>query len=381
MKVLFVTLYSFFANNSGMMRNRAIVKGLIENGNTVDILTIKPKKFQETISNIDFKLNDCFYAGNNNLYDNITNQSEKKRSKIKHLLEKVLRSIYHKFYPFDYTMRIAKKITINVLNNNEYDLIISSSNPFSSHKAVEKLIKQGLVYKKWIQYWGDPLSYNISDNTFLPNFFLRMLEKKLFSVANKIVFVSPLTLEYEKKYHNFHSKKMFWLPIPSENNRMYNGTKFISYFGDYISKTRNIYPFYEAVSDLNIPTIIAGTSDIKLASTNNVFIYERCDVSKYMEETKLLVVILNRYGTQIPGKIFHCAGTNIKILVICDGDYSKNIQSYFNQYKKRFVFCDNSKDSIKLAIQNIMLDNNQVMPITDFSSKIVAEQLLSLVQI
>lgn len=380
MKILFVTLYHFFANNSGMMRNRALVNGLIENGHAIDVLTVGQNRLQETVSYDSNGVHEFYYAGNNSLYDSITNQKNRQRNKIKVFLEKVLRKLYHRFYPYDYTMHIAKKISINSIGDREYDLIISSSNPLSSHKAVECLIKQGLVYKKWVQYWGDPLSCNISNTTLLPDFILRKLERKLFSSSDKVVFVSPLTLEYEGKHHKSWSNRMAWLPVPSENHNVYNGSKYIAYFGDYVSKTRNIMPFYEAAKELDFPTIIAGTSDIKLSNTANVKVYERCDVSKFMEETKLLVVILNRKGNQIPGKIYHYAGTNIRILVICDGDYSSSIQTYFKQYKERFSFCDNSKDEIKAAITRIMMETVPVKPIFDFSSKNIAKQIVNLAQ-
>lgn len=378
MKVLFVCLYPFFANNSGMMRNRALINGLIQNGHTVDVISINNNRLQKTIDAGNCGVSHFYFAGSNKLYDAITNQTNKKRSSIKAVAEKVLRRLFHAFYPFDYTMKIAKRINISILDGKDYDLVISSSNPLSSHRAVKELSKQGLHYKSWIQYWGDPLSYNISNTTILPDFFLRTLENKLFSKSNRIVFVSPLTLDYEAKYHSRYRNKMSWLPIPYLEEKHYHGGKYISYFGDYIKKTRNIVPFFEAANELKTPTIIAGTSDLKLESTEYVRILDRGDISDYMDNTAVLVVILNRYGTQIPGKIYHFAGTNIKCLIVCDGSNSDSIKKHFEMFGERFVFCDNKKDDIVSALRLMLRDQKPVFPISNYSCKAVAKQMIDM---
>lgn len=381
MNILFISLYPFFANNSGMMRNRALVKGLVDNGHKVDVITIENNKLQKTTSCKDIGINNIYYAGRNQLYDSITGQKKQKGTTLKKILERIIRVLYHKFYPFDYTMRIAKRINIRLIGDRKYDMIISSSNPWSSHEAVKRLIKQGLQYKSWIEYWGDPLSNNVSNKCILPDIVLQKYEKKLFSISDKIVFVSPLTFEYEKKVHKTYISKFAYLPIPFDEPKFYYGNKYVGYYGDYYSKSRNIYPFYNAVNELKVPTVIVGSSNLKLHSTEYVEIYDRGDVSHFMEKTMLLIVVLNKRGTQIPGKIFHYSGTNIKTLVICDGNNSNAIRKYFEKYNKRFFFCDNNKNDIKKALTTILQNNCPADPIMEFSGKVISNEMIGLVKV
>ncbi len=58
-----------------------------------------------------------------------------------------------------------------------------------------------------------------------------------------------------------------------------------------------------------------------------------------------MVCILNKSGTQIPGKLCNYAGTNKTILVLVDGDCGKEIQSYFKKFNI-YIFVNN-KESIK----------------------------------
>ncbi len=377
MKILFITLYSYYSNNSGMMRNRALVRGLVDCGHRVDIVTTKTNKLQETIDIDDNGISAIYYAGDNKLYDYVTSQKSKP-SKIKLWIESCLRKVYHKLYPFDYTMGIAKAIDVKLLDNKEYDIIISSSNPWSSHVAARNFIKQGLKYKKWIQYWGDPLSNNISNTTILPECILKRLERQLFKGADKVVFVSPLTYEYEKSIHNNFAKIMTWLPIPYTRKQYFKGNRYISYFGDYVSTTRNIMPFYEAAQDIDAEFIIAGNSDIRLESSKKIKVLNRCDISKYMKDSKILVVLLNKSGTQIPGKIYHNAGTNIKVLVICDGEMEDEIEKYFTKYE-RYVFCKNTIEDITKKLNYMLADKNAVKPIDEFDTENITQRFLEYV--
>lgn len=73
------------------------------------------------------------------------------------------------------------------------------------------------------------------------------------------------------------------------------------------------------------------------------------ETEKYEEDADLLIVLLNKKGTQIPGKIYHYAGTNKPILIILDGDRKEEIKEYLSLFN-RFYFCENNERTRNRAI-------------------------------
>lgn len=273
-------------------------------------------------------------------------------------------------------MNIANSFGVECLPSSKYDVIISSSNPYSSHRAVSRLIQKGIKANQWIEYWGDPLSNDVSRTNLVPEFILRHLEYNLLKDADKVVFVSPLTMEYEKRVHCDIKKKMSWLPIPYLNITSYQSGEYISYFGDYYKKNRNIMPLYEALVEFGRPSIIAGDGDCEIESQGNVKVYPRCNIRPFVEKTRVLVVVLNKQGTQIPGKFYHCAGSSVPVLVICDGSIVNDVKKYFSSYEK-YWFCENSKNSIKEALLQIDSEYRLSEPINDFRPEKIAIDFLS----
>ena len=131
----------------------------------------------------------------------------------------------------------------------------------------------------------------------------------------------------------------------------------ISYLGTYYSNIRNIIPLYNAARELPklIELVIAGCTDIKLESTKNIKVLPNMTkekVSKFEDESDIIVCILNKSGTQIPGKLYYYAGTSKPILVITDGEYGSEIKAYLNGFN-RYLFCENNEKEIKETLLNI----------------------------
>ena len=84
---------------------------------------------------------------------------------------------------------------------------------------------------------------------------------------------------------------------------------------------------------------------------------------------------MNKEGCQIPGKLYHCAGTNKKILVILDGDNIEETQLFIQQWN-RFYYCLNNKDDIKEAIKRIIADKQEWSPLKEFAPDVVANSLI-----
>ncbi len=379
-RVLVIKMSPYDGLNSSTLRTIAMIKGLLAKGFEIDWLTIRPSQTHviNDVSQYSFLENvRIIYANENTVYNSIAkiNKGLKKR------IISLIRKAYHYFSLFDYTKKIAESVSIDMLCCNDYEYLISVSDPKTSHIAAKVLIQQGLKYKKWIQYWGDPLVGDISYNKALPKKTLINAERKLFSISNKIVYTSPLTLYDEKKLHPDYSSRMVVVPTAFIKEKIFtkkNNDKFVvGYYGTYHSRIRNIIPLYDACKYLedSVNLIICGDSDIDLISNKNTLIQPRGDIREYEEITDLFICILNCSGTQIPGKLYHYAATNRPVLVIVDGEYKEDIVNYIKQFN-RYYICENDKKSIIDTIKKIQRSNSTWSPCERFSPEKVIDQII-----
>lgn len=378
-KILVIKLSPINGLNSSMLRTLALIKGLTENKYIVDFLTIKASKttILNNIEKYDFlKKVNVIYAEGNNTYNTIVSLSN---NKIKYCIISILRKFYHALSPFDYTMKIAKKIDIEYLYKSKYKYIISVSDPKSSHKSVEKLCKKGLKYEKWIQYWGDPLTLDITEKSIYPRFIYKILEKKLFNNCDSIIYTSPFTVEDQNRLFPEYSYKMKYVPTAYISEIRYpkhKGKYTVGYYGAYVSTVRNILPLYNALMEMkDINLIIVGNSDINLKERDNIFIHPRGEIAKYEEITDLYICILNSTGTQIPGKVYHYAATDRPILIILDGEKKEEMRKFFERFG-RYHICNNNVNDIKKAIMSIKYSNHKYYPFEEFSAKSISEKII-----
>lgn len=391
MNILFVTLSSIETNTSAMLRNKALIKGLIQSGAKIDLLTIPALKihpfYDDSTNILDGKNKNInvILLNQNSMYSSMVESNDNFLGKIKKKLLPSMRYIYHSLSLFDNTIYLARKINKSVLQNKYYDFIISSSDPKSSHVATHQLIKAGIKYGKWIQYWGDPLTIDITKKSIYPKFYVRKIEKRIFSCVDKIVYVSPLTLEEQIHLFPDYSNRMTFIPIPYIQEKHYphlekrSNEINIGYFGDYDSSIRDISPLYNLCKNNDIKLIIAGNSNLRLKNTNNIQVLPRIavkQIEKLEAQCDILVCILNKYGTQIPGKLYHYAATNKPIIVILDGDKKEVIRNYLKKFN-RYVLCENSEESIKNAIVNIRLSNQEYKPSPFFKPEAIANQVIN----
>ncbi len=381
MNILIVSLSPIEAITSAMIRNLALVRGLEESGNHVDFLAVPFNVLLSQAKENEFvKKINVIRTESSSAYDRVVTD-RKRKSTFKTFVRNVLRKVWHTFSVYDYTYMIAKSVSISVLPQTHYDMVISSSDPKSSHIAVKTLRKQGLTYDRWIQYWGDPLAIDITKKSIYPRFMLKYIEKKLISGADKIVYVSPFTQKEQQRLFPAYEDKMEFLPIAYMEEEIFpetlNERFVIGYYGNYSSNVRNLRPFYDACTELKekVDVSIYGDSDMELASTEHVHIFPRGIIDEHKQIADLLVCVLNSYGTQIPGKIYHLAGTNKKVLVVLDGEYREEMADYLEKFD-RFYMCNNEKQSIREKIEEIMKDNRQFEPLRRLRYDSIAQELI-----
>jgi len=370
MNILYITLDPLLSSSSASERNNLIIKGLVELDYSIDIITIGQNPYETNQKIKVFSLN----------------RSDKYVVISRHtIIKKLIRNIYYKFSLFDNTISLKNAKVPSSFFNNHYDYIISSSDPKTSHILAKNIIeREHLSFSKWIQYWGDPLTGDISNKTIWPKKTIISIERKIYNNCTSIVFVSPFTLITQQNNHPKIVKRMQFVPVPhkyiktfehKENNG--NILKF-GYFGSYYSNIRNILPTYEAFINQKSNILkIAGNSNINLQSRVNIEILDNQPLSllnKLEFETDVYICILNKKGTQIPGKLYHYAGTTKPIIVILDGDYKSEMRKYIESFN-RFIVCDNTVEDIVSVLSEKTL-HQKYEPTKKLDKKVIAEMIL-----
>lgn len=381
MYILFVSFEPINSGSSAATCSNMILNGLIQMGHIVEVLTIKRDHYKDLPINENI-IEHCQlsylgeYSSNSG---NVTNNNSNNR--LKPFLSSLVKTVYRKISVYNYSFFYLKYIKQSVVKKEHYDIIISASDPITSHKAAGQLLKCGVSCEKWIQFWGDPMATDINKKCIWPRFVLKVIEKKIMKGCDRIVYVSPFTLDNQKKlFPSLMDRMTFVLPA-SEFSEKYeisnNRVMKIVYCGIYHSSIRNIIPLYNAVADNNQYVLkVAGASDISLNNCSNINVLGQIPHSeaiKIEQESDVITCILNNSGTQIPAKAYYYAGTNKPILIIFEDGNEKIVD--FLKSLNRFEFAHNDEQSILDAL-SIIYENREAKPIDLLSPKSVAERLI-----
>lgn len=371
MRVLVVSLYALEMNTSVSKSSYNIIQGLIDCGNDVTILMPKIDSrlsyYDDTYSKLSAKVIRIPDSG---LGNKIAVTANVKQNNKKNRLLDYFRTIYKKMSVFGKSKAYIKSIYQIDDLEPYYDIIISVSDPKATHLFTRKLIKKTVKCGKWIQHWGDPMALDISAKYAYPKFYIEYLEKKLIAGASKIVYVSPFTLEEQKKKYKKYAEKMEFVPLPCDVSTCSDETNDlmrrdrglnVSYLGDYSSNIRNIMPLYKACSELPFVNLtVAGNSDLHLDSTENIKILPRIsqkNVKKIEDKTDVIISVGNLTGTQIPGKIYYSASGNKHILVLLDGEKKDKMKEYIDSFD-RYITCQNEEAAIRQILTELNNHND-----------------------
>lgn len=393
-------------NSSANLCHCAYIQGLIDLGYNVNVISRNEKhcKIDNSINIPKVKNNYTYKAVS--LYEYISNILDKRRNKKKEIVEKEHQNKENRMIGLEKSKTKSIKKFIRSLygvhgtyiswynkakffkSSEMYDYVISISTPPVSHLLAKKLIdNKNIKYKRWIQIWEDPWNTDlcINDN----NKKIYEEEKKLVGYGEKVFYVSPLTLKYQKELYKESKYKMNWVPLPyyykdNNFNKILFKQNIYGYFGDYNPNVRNLEPFYKSAVKSSIKVNICGNPSNLFESTDNINIYPRLNLdklNKIEENTNILVFLCNLKGGQIPGKIYQYSATYKTILFILDGtEEEKNIlKNYFQQFD-RYIFCDNTEESILQAIKKIErgeLEEVINKPVEYFSPKNIVNMIIN----
>lgn len=353
MKILYITTSFDLKGNSASVRNSALVKGLLENGNIVDVLTIKYP--ENRISKI---LSQCAC---NVIRSNISitrkiSETAKLQSKINNSIFRSFKQLLREFLFFPDVYTSWPKY-INEKQYGGYDVIISSSDLKSSHFVALK-IKKSYPDMKWIQIWGDPWSFD-STSTFITNYRAKYKECSLLNAANKIIYVSELTyLAILKKYPEL-SDKLFYIPrsyfheIPRCTRSLKKSTYDIVYSGTlnsgrdfefFLSEIDSYNQSHDTIFRVNFYGSFFEETIDKLRKYSCTSIHSTIDYDEilnlYAHSDALLFISNKRGSTQIPGKLFDYMGTELPIICLVNKE-DDQLRQFLNKYPKCILFEEN----------------------------------------
>ncbi len=381
MNILVINSDCLQVNSSANLCHLAYIRGLTDSGHQVDVLsadgrdyTLDPSmQLPDGVSNFTYygvslyeKLSLKKHAVPTSASATSTPISQPaKKKRILHRIVDMGKSLFLSCYgPHGIYATFVRK-SVGFRSSKHYDYVISLATPPSSHLLAHKLLRKGHIQADhWIQIWEDPWcsdAYGFNGKKSI----LRE-EKRLLSFAEKVCYVSPLTLRNQQRLFPESAHKMYWQPLPyyyKDEAPVAVPAKptVYGYFGDYVPAARNLEPFYEAAKKMGITVNICGRPNNLFPSTENIHIHPRLplDQLKPLEDkTNILIFLCNRKGGQIPGKIYQYSATEKTILFIMDGteEEQKVLYDFFSPFN-RYVFCENTVESITAAIEKIESGN------------------------
>lgn len=400
MKILVINGDCIQTNTSANLCHLAYIRGLVNAGHDVTLLSADGRDYKLDPSMvIPNEVKQYRYYGVS-LYEKLSlwrraessapaiapgtiSATKSGKISIKRQAKDFILSLYGVHGIYATFVRKAQKFRLEV----DFDYVLSISTPVTSHLIAHNLLNSGHIRSKhWIQIWEDPwysdaYGFNGKDKIYKE-------EKRLLSFAEKVCYVSPLTLQNQKRLYPESAHKMYWQPLPfyyqadSVEENGFEKNRY-GYFGDYAPVARNLEPFYNAAKATGIEVNICGNPSNLFTATEHIHIHPRLALEKLKPieaSTNVLIFLCNRKGGQIPGKIYQYSATDKIILFIMDGtaEEQKTLRDYFGRFR-RYVFCQNTEADIARAIQQIEtgdLAGVENRPIEEFNPVATIESIL-----
>ena len=228
-----------------------LIDELIKRGNEVTVLTgTNPENIEKNYKILYFG-NKQFSSNINKIRQSSKNSSNNSIKKISYsVLKKIYRFLFKTFSWPDYAMFWAFTIYKNRKSiENNFDIIISVSLPFTSHLCAYILKKR--ISGEWYMDIGDPFTLKINspeNNKIIYSYFNKFFERKFYQKASKIIFTHNEVAElHKKKFKIDQSKIVIGYPIALLNKDIiknslsfnYENTPLkIGYFGAFTKSVR-----------------------------------------------------------------------------------------------------------------------------------------------
>jgi hypothetical protein len=206
--------------------------------------------------------------------------------------------------------------------------------------------------RSFILYLGDPF---IGDVSRQDTRFYKFLWSKSKNLIKELFVFSPFLLEKLKKEKEIDLRKIkFWKRLPIQNLPKMKGSG-IMYLGDFNSVDRNFLPLLSILNKRDIKLDLYGRGENKLINNSykNISVNKRRpleQVIKLIPNYKILLIILNRTGFQVPGKIYDFAKAPFPVLIL----YEKNLDIKLLPRVNNYIYCKNKIPEITKVFNELL---------------------------
>ncbi len=381
-------------------RWKLLINDLIKRGHKVSILT-------GTYPDFDHNNLNVIYFGNKNNKNIVSNLREKSKNiESKKLMTKLFYNFLKKIYRFiinylawpDYSMFWVYQIYKNRNNiSKDFDVIISVSLPFSSHIGAYIINKNERKY--WIMDIGDPFTLKINapeNNQFFYSNLNKRYEKKLYSLADTILFTHKDALKNHKIFFDLSDDKLLIAnPISNFDENLFNDSLNynyssrpikISYFGIFTKGVRTPESFLKLVADKDEYEFswyvnkdsekIVKSCDIDENKHSFYSQVSREEAQRLMTNSAhCLLSIGNKNPNQIPSKVIEYLATGKPIIHFTEIDHDPVIS--LSSDFKNLIICNETNIFEQLTyLQEEIFPNISEFNIEKFNEKYTAESII-----
>ena len=283
--------------------------------------------------------------------------------------------------------------------NNNYDIIISVSLPFTSHLSA--YILKNRIHADWYMDIGDPFTLKINspeNNKYFYSFLNKFYERKFYKIASKIIFTHKEVAEIHKNKFNIdESKIVLGYPIASVNeqnlhiagNFNYKVTPIkVGYFGAFTKSVREPNNYINNIAnflseDFEHKWYINEESKKYFASIKKSSLHKFIDIvprdeaiKTMVNEIHILLSIGNLNKYQMPSKVIEYLSLGKPVLHYAEieDDPIYNFEKLFDNLK--IINSKTSKSEIEIYIENIK-ENKFALDVEAFNNIFSTTKLIN----
>ena len=399
-KILIVTHQFLPQVSPRTTRWSLLIDELINKGNDVTVLSgTDPENIEKNYEILYFG-NKQFSSNINKIRQNSQDSSNNSIKKISYsILKKIYRFLFKTFSWPDYAMFWAFTIYKNRKRiENDFDIIISVSLPFTSHLCAHILKKR--INAQWYMDIGDPFTlkiYSPENNKIIYSYLNKFFERKFYKNASKIIFTHNEVAELHKKKFNIDSSKIvIGYPIALLNDDIiknslsfnYKNTPLkIGYFGAFTKSVRepNNY-IINIANSLGDKTkhewYINEESKKYFSSINDITFHQFLEIlprklalEVMVNKIHILLSIGNFNKYQMPSKVIEYLSLGKPVLhyaeIIDDPLY--NFEKLFDNLK--IINSKTTKNELEIYFEYIK-ENRLELNLENFNNKFSASKLI-----
>ena len=391
MKILYISDSYTQRGNSAAIRNNALVKGFIDLGHSVDVLTVKypDRDISPYLQNGNIQYSELW---NWTVRDKMAVVA--KKNKIIGFLKGCYRALRKVVLFPDLCYKWPSIIVAE--DYSDYDVMISSSDNKTSH-FVGKKIKKANPSLKWLQIWGDPWFEDVNikgiDKLRIPYY-----ERQLLSLADKIVYISLPTADYMRNKYQRFASKIFFVPrsyytsyvydVPQDNERhiVYTGSIHAAYGRNMNDLINSVEKFNQKGGTKWVIDFYGFIDEQVKASISSVYVqfHKGVDMDAletiYKDSNILLFISNKSSSTQIPGKLYDYLGTSSLVLCLVNNK-TDSIAGFLRGIGSKCYLVENNEDAISSALIELeTLSLMQCPPCLDYSPQKIAKEIIDVIE-